>query len=463
MKKIYLLCCFYLAMTVSSFPQTGINNDGTQPDPSAMLDVKSNNRGVLVPRMTAVERDAIASPAKGLLIFCTDNNQYYSNIGIPSAKNWVMMSSQWLTWGQNIYYSAGYVGIGESNPTHPLTIRTSHPAGYALRLIGPFGTFGHGAKLEFGDIGNALIQEDEDDKLQIHAAQGLRITGGIVGIGTLSPNSSARLDVESTTQGFLPPRMTTTQIYNISSPAEGLMVYNTTLKVMCLFDGTSWNVLTNRDGQSCGSITYDGKTYNSVIIGMQCWMRKNLDVGTAVLGAQDQTDNGVIEKYCYNNDVANCAVYGGLYQWDEVMDYTTTSNSNPSDRRGICPEGWHIPSDAEWCQMEVYLDATIECVSADFRGTDGGGKMKETGTTHWASPNAGATNTSNFTGLPGGYRHEYLAFGFVDLTQWGYFWSTTNSSDASFAFMRGLRFEYPNVSKQGGWKKRGFSCRCVKD
>ena len=79
-------------------------------------------KGVLVPRMTATQRDAIASPANGLMIFCTDNNQYYFNQGTPAAKNWVMMNSQWLANGSNIYYAAGNVGIGISSPTSKLDI-----------------------------------------------------------------------------------------------------------------------------------------------------------------------------------------------------------------------------------------------------------------------------------------------------------------------------------------------------
>jgi len=79
----------------------------------------------------------------------------------------------------------------------------------------------------------------------------------------------------------------------------------------------------NLDGKSCGSVTYGGKTYNSVIIGIQCWMTENLNIGIAILGSQDQTNNGNIEKYCYDNNSANCDVYGGLYQWAEMVQYST--------------------------------------------------------------------------------------------------------------------------------------------
>jgi len=85
----------------------------------------------------------------------------------------------------------------------------------------------------------------------------------------------------------------------------------------------------------------DGKTYNTVLIGTQCWMRENLNIGTRIDGSQNQTDNGTIEKYCYDDLESNCDIYGGLYQWDEAMQYVTTQGV-----QGICPAGWHLPTDA---------------------------------------------------------------------------------------------------------------------
>lgn len=100
----------------------GINTDGSNPDPSAMLDVKYTSMGLLVPRMNLSERDAISNPATGLLIFCTTNNQYYTNKGTPSTPNWVMISSQWLAAGSDIYFSGGKVGLGISVPVYNLDV-----------------------------------------------------------------------------------------------------------------------------------------------------------------------------------------------------------------------------------------------------------------------------------------------------------------------------------------------------
>ncbi|MFA4924869.1 MAG: FISUMP domain-containing protein, partial [Ignavibacteriaceae bacterium] len=89
------------------------------------------------------------------------------------------------------------------------------------------------------------------------------------------------------------------------------------------------------------TVTYSGKVYHAVKIGSQTWLKENLDVGTMIQGTANPSDNGTIEKYCYNNDTANCNKYGGLYQWNEAMQYIKTEKA-----KGICPTGWHIPTKA---------------------------------------------------------------------------------------------------------------------
>ncbi len=280
-----------------------------------------------------------------------------------------------------------------------------------------------------------------------------------VGINTdnSAPDNSAMLDVKSTSRGLLPPRMTTTQMYGISSPPEGLTIYNTTLNTICWFNGTSWYNWISHDGQNCGSVVYGGKTYNSVIIGMQCWMNENLNIGTAVLGSQDQANNNIIEKYCYNNIPANCDVYGGLYQWGEVVQYlngaTNTTKWEPvptGNVQGICPEGWHLPSDAEWNSLATYLGGASVA----------GGKMKETGTVHWAAPNTGATNASGFTGLPGGDRDVSGSFIFQAI--YGDFWAASETNSIQ-AWYRNLNTSNETLYRGGYYKSDGFAARCLKN
>ena len=105
------------------------------------------------------------------------------------------------------------------------------------------------------------------------------------------------------------------------------------------------------DTFTCGSSFTDGrdgKTYTSVQIGTQCWMKENLNVGTRINGSSNQTNNGVVEKYCFNNLESNCDVYGGLYQWNELMQYVSTQGV-----KGICPLDWHIPTDQELSLIHI--------------------------------------------------------------------------------------------------------------
>jgi uncharacterized protein (TIGR02145 family) len=272
---------------------------------------------------------------------------------------------------------------------------------------------------------------------------------GINNDGTV-PDPSAILDVKSTSLGFLPPRMTTAQRNAISSPSAGLVIYNTEEKTLNIFNGSNWSLLTP---VICGQPfldTRNNKIYNTVQIGSQCWMAQNLNVGTMMPGSDSQINNGIIEKYCWGNNEANCDVYGGLYQWDEYMNYATSSNANPSNRQGICFTGWHIPSDAEWQQLVSFLGGSSVA----------GGKMKEAGTAHWTSPNTGATNSSGFTALPGGNRMPDGSFS--GFQYYAFLWSSTEYS-SSYSWYQFLYFDYAVVSRMNWDKFQGYSGRCLKD
>ncbi len=197
----------------------------------------------------------------------------------------------------------------------------------------------------------------------------------------------------------------------------------------------------------------DGKTYNTVQIGTQCWMKENLNVGTSIYLTQSQTDNQVIEKYCYFDQESNCDTYGGLYQWDEAMQYVSIDGV-----QGICPLGWHFPTDAEWCTLIQFIDPTFNCSTNGNSGTDAGGKMKETGTSHWLTPNTGATNSSGFTALPGG-RCRYNQF--FNLTTAAYFWSSSESTTWWAWYISLFSFE-ADVYHSNTSKYNGYSVRCVK-
>jgi len=195
----------------------------------------------------------------------------------------------------------------------------------------------------------------------------------------------------------------------------------------------------------------DGNVYKTVTIGTQVWMAENLKTtryndGTAIplVTNFDTWSASTTDAYCwYNNDSTNKEVYGALYNW-----YTVNTKK-------LCPAGWHVPADAEWTTMANYLEG--ENVT-DSKLT--GGKLKEKGTTHWKSPNTGATNESGFTALPGGYRSYNGSFNFIEIS--GYWWSSTEYS-ATNVYFWSIRYKYNLVYKYISDKPNGFSVRCLRD
>jgi len=208
-------------------------------------------------------------------------------------------------------------------------------------------------------------------------------------------------------------------------------------------------------GTPCPSLptfNYGGQTYNTVQIGTQCWMRENLNIGTMVTSTtagnphSDCSNNGLIEKYCYNNDTAMCSVFGALYDWDEMMGYSTVPGI-----QGICPTGWHIPTSSEWNTLTYFLGGTIIA----------GGKMKETGFVHWAPPNTSASNESGFTALGAGDRLDNGSMS--DIYSFTYFW-TSDEGNANSAYRRNLANYYGDIGSDNPLgKTRGFSVRCIKN
>lgn len=274
--------------------------------------------------------------------------------------------------------------------------------------------------------------------------------------GLTSPNPTSILDLSSNNKGFLPPRLTNTQINAIPNPPPGLTVYNSTVNSLVWFNGTTWVMGSNMDGKSCGTVTYGSKTYTSVVIGTQCWMKENLDIGVAVAGNTNQANNGVIEKYCYNNDPANCNNFGGLYQWGEMMQYSVVPGS-----RGICPDGWHIPTDEEWKILEGYVDSQYSVGdpiwnSVGWRGNDAGSRLKTT--SGWITNNG--TNAFGFSALPAGYRLPNGSFS--SLNSYGSFWSSSEFA-TNTSYYRSLFHFFANIERNDSNKLYGYSVRCARD
>ena len=262
------------------------------------------------------------------------------------------------------------------------------------------------------------------------------------------PDGSAILDLQSTSQGLLLPRLTTLQISGISNPAAGLITFNTDSADFYGFNGNEWVSVWNPEDiladWYCGNqITdsRDGQNYTTVQIGTQCWMAENLNVGTRIDGVNDQTDNSTMEKYCYDNDVANCDTYGGLYQWNEMMQYVTTEGV-----QGICPDGWYLPTNTDWTTLSSFLGGQYVA----------GNKMKST--SGWYD-NGNGTNSSGFTGLPGGYRDGNGYFN--SLTAYGVWWSSTESSPYAKCLV--LARNSSSASQGNNSKTTAISVRCLKN
>lgn len=277
---------------------------------------------------------------------------------------------------------------------------------------------------------------------------------------------SAMLDINSSDKGLLIPRMAQSEIQAIDNPANGLLVFSTSDDKLYTFLSSEgeWKEIAFGSGIitppfSCGNSftdTRDGKSYTTVEIGTQCWMQENLNIGTMINGSSSQANNTIIEKFCYGNDITNCDTYGGLYQWNEIMGYTSTPGI-----QGICPSGWQLPTDNDYCLLSTYLDNTVNCSSTVFNGTDAGGKMKTSGTSFWNSPNVGATNTSGFSSLPSGYRNTNINDLFRAIGDFNFLWTSSNNGSSSWAWV--LLNSETRISRYSYSNQFGFSVRCIKD
>lgn len=200
----------------------------------------------------------------------------------------------------------------------------------------------------------------------------------------------------------------------------------------------------------------DSKRYKAIQIGEQIWMAENLNVGTSVetyytgIRHSDVANNGIIEKYCFGNQPTNCDVYGGLYEWDEMMSYGPQDDKPLGTTQGICPNGWHIPTGSEWTDLYSYLGGD----------TIAGGKLKEQGIDHWWNPNTGADNESGFTALPAG--QKIIEGGYYYMNTYTYFWSSSYSySDHYLSY--NMNYTSSGISTSNEDKFFGLSVRCVKN
>jgi uncharacterized protein (TIGR02145 family) len=215
----------------------------------------------------------------------------------------------------------------------------------------------------------------------------------------------------------------------------------------------------------------DGNEYLTVQIGEQVWMIGHLEVtryadGSPISNVVDGGDWAAMsldhKGYCYyDNNPGHAPAYGALYTWAAAMNGQKGSMDNPSGVQGVCPDGWHLPSDGEWMQLEMFLGMRLEEAEATgWRGNIEGLRLKSATTTHWLPPNEGASNSSKFHALPGGYRYENGAF--FDLRATAVMWSSTEDG-TDRAFNRGLYYDESRVQRLSWTKQNGMNVRCLKD
>ena len=390
MKYIYLVFITIFLSTITHAQNVGV---GTQlPHTSAKLDVTSNVSGFLPPRMTFAQRNAIVNPPQGLIIFCT-------NCG-PNGQAQNFDGVQWLS-----------INAGLASP-FLATITTA--------------------------IATSITSTSANCGGNISSDGGAMVTRrGLI------YSTSAIVDTTTITGGG-----------KIIDAATG--VGNYTMSLAGLLASTTYHIrafAVNLVGVSYGAdLTFTtlqaAANLSNVTICSQVWTLYNLDVTTYRNGDSiPQVPDTAVWSHLtsgawryYNNNPANNATYGKLYNWYAV-----------NDSRGLAPQGWHVPSEAEWTKL----------VDTCLGGSPiAGSKMKEIGTAHWTSPNAGATNSSGFTALGGGYFFQGL---FYDFGNNGFWWSVTeNSTLNATGFILGSAFAGAYVSPFNE-KISGFSVRLIKD
>ena len=223
--------------------------------------------------------------------------------------------------------------------------------------------------------------------------------------------------------------------------------------VLLLFSSCAVNKTTGRKVKDI-----DGNEYKTVIIGEQEWMSENLKTtkfndGTSIPNVTDINEWRHLNTpgyIWYENDISKKEIYGALYNWFAV------------GCGRLCPEGWHIPSDNDWKELELLSGMTPEQIEGTgMRGTDQGGKLKEAGNRTWISPNEGATDEFGLSIVPSG-RIDINGV-FVGNTSGGTYWTSTETS-ISCAYYRHFAVKSKQIGRNPlGEKKYGLAVRCIKD
>ena len=460
---ISLLTANLLLPTISFGQGVGINSTGNAPNSSAMLDIDvsalaaNDKKGLLIPRITTTERNAIPSPSAGLMIYNTTtgkinffNGAYWREIdntissstvagGTGTGGNAAINDNGVVAGSSSAMLEVSVSAATKKGLLLPRTTTTSIAAPVAGLVI--YETTSPADRISFYD--GTTWQEPCDAGTTTPAAGSQAQNGIAMNATGASPHQSAILDIDDATKGLLLPRITSAERDALPSPANGLIVYNTTSNRIEYFNGAAWQYLsytvpaaptagTNTPSQTqiiwnwntvagatayyyntannFGTATNNGASTSYTQTGLTCaatytlyiwdsnacgnstpattltqstsacpssggscgtqiFMTTNMNTGTQVTQATTQAAG---QKWCYNDVAANCVTYGGLYQWASAMNLPSTANGalqggawqtcdpcGAGGIQGICPAGYHIPTDLEWSRYEYCIESTI--------------------------------------------------------------------------------------------------------
>ena len=486
-------CQSFVTNTIGSgtLTSTGIaiNETGNPPDQSAMLDIQSTNKGLLIPRLTDAQRNSLA-PVQGLLLYNTTSNK----INYWTGSTWREILNSPPTIGLISGNTTVCQGSTQTYSITPVSDASSYtwsvPSGSTI-------TSGQGTNSINVSIGS------NSGNVTVYASNGC-------GNSNTQSLAITVIPIPSAPTANAASSITQTSFTANWSAVTGATTYYLDVNTNNTFTGT-W-ILNNQNvgnvtsyvvsGLVC-NITYYyrvraanscGTSANSNVIsvttaacgpscGTQVWMTANMNVGTRVNGSAEQNNDSQVEKYCFNDNESNCTTYGGLYQWAEAVQLSYTYNSNlfgtqswmtcdpcgSGGRQGICPSGYHIPTDLEWGRYEWCVENNISPTGNTslftfqnnplWRGTNDpnigpGAKLKA------SAPAWNGTNASGFTALPAGYRTS--GGGFSDLGALTAFWSATEGS-ATGAWHRYLNTNRWDIFRHTPNKIVGYSVRCLQN
>ena len=462
MKKVLpIVCCFFFAFSSFAQPPQAINYQGVARDSVGHP---------LVNQSISIRLSILDSSSTGPVVYVETHNRTTNPSGLfnlPIGGGTVVSGNfSEISWGQNNKW---------------IKIEMDAIGGTNYQLIGSqqFMSVPYALYSKNGFAGSAIA----GDMNYYDGASWIRVPGGSYGQVLTFCNGVPKW-------GGCLPLITTTSVSNITSTtaigggnisndggesitargvcwstsnnptialstktSDGIGKGGFTSSMVALTPNTTYYVrayATNVVGTAYGAelIFTTDSLLTGVNICSQLWMSKNLDVSIYRNGDPiPRVDNSTTwaglttGAYCYyNNDSATyAAVYGKLYNWYAV-----------NDPRGLVPVGWHVPTDAEWTTLETCLGGSSVA----------GGAMKETGTAHWVSPNTGATNSSGFLGLPGGWRGSNGTF--YEIGRNGYWWSSTEY-DTMYAKVVNLFYNGSSFGMVVFTKGYGFSVRCLRD